>query len=167
MCIRDSSTANSYALAIQEALKELNINVELVKLSSDEHTTYQFGGVMDENGVRDYDMILAGWEADYPDICGNIEPLYSGANAGEGGSNAAAYVNSQVDELITQQSACADAAERNDLVFEAMELIIEDVPYVSIAFPVRLTALNKDFTGFTMNASWIWNLHFKNIKPVS
>ena len=72
-----------------------------------------------------------------------------------------------MDELITQQSASADAAERNDLVFEAMELIIEDVPYVSIAFPVRLTALNKDFTGFTMNASWIWNLHFKNIKPVS
>mgnify|MGYP001165569670 CR=1 FL=1 len=167
MLLTEASTANSYALAIQEALKELNINVELVKLSSDEHTTYQFGGVMDENGVRDYDMILAGWEADYPDICGNIEPLYSGANAGEGGSNAAAYANSQVDELITQQSACSDAAERNDLVFEAMDLIIEDTPYVSIAFPVRLTALNKDFTGFTMNASWIWNLYFKNIKPVA
>lgn len=167
LLLTEASTSNSYALAIQEALKELNINVELVKLSSDEHTNYQFGGVMDENGLRDYDMILAGWEADYPDICGNIEPLYSGANAGEGGSNAAAYVNEQVDALLAEQSSCSDATQRNDLVFQLLDQVIEDVPYVSIAFPVRLTALSNDFTGFSMNASWIWNLHLKNIRPVA
>ena len=48
---------------MQEYLNALNINVELVKLSSDEHTKYQFGNVMDDKGVRDYDMALYRWVA--------------------------------------------------------------------------------------------------------
>ncbi len=58
----EASLRYSESLAIQEALKAIKINVELVKLSSDEHTQYQFGGVLDAKGKRDYDMILAGWK---------------------------------------------------------------------------------------------------------
>ena len=74
--------------------------MEIVRVSADEHTAYQFGNILDADGNPDFDMIIAGWESDYPDIAGNIEPLYSSANTGEGGSNTAVYVNDQVDELI-------------------------------------------------------------------
>ena len=165
LLISDSSLRYNIALAIQEYLKALNINVELVKLSADEHTNYQFGGVMDDKGVRDYDMILAGWEADYPDVSGNIEPLYLSANAGKGGANAAAYKNDQVDKLITEQSKLTDASQRNQLLFQALDLINQDVPYVFLDYPIKQATINKKYTGFTMNASWIWNMFFKNIHP--
>ena len=167
MLISESSLRYSMALAVQENLKAIGINVELVKLSSDEHTNYQFGGKMDANGKRDYDMIMAGWEADYPDVSGNIEPLLDGANAGEGGANAAAYSNTKVDDLIAQQSVLSDESARNQLLFQALDIVNDEVPYVFVDYPVKQVTINANYTGFTMNASWIWNLYFKNIHPAA
>lgn len=163
----DASLRYNIALAIQEYLKAINISVEIVKLSDDEHTKYQFGGVMDANGKRDYDMILAGWEADYPDVSGNIAPLYISANAGDGGSNSAAYSNTQVDSLIDAQSKLSDESARNKLLFQALDIINQDVPYMFFDYPIKQVTINKEYTGFKMNASWIWNLYFKNIHPAS
>jgi len=109
-------------------------------------------------------MILAGWEADYPDISGNIEPLYASASVGADGTNAAAYVNKKVDELIAAQAVSSKPGERNDLIFQALDIITDDVPYIFLEYPIKQTVLNKKFTGFTMNASWLWNLYFKNIQ---
>lgn len=159
----EASVAYSKALAIQEYLKEINIEVEIEKLSSDEHTAYQFGNKFDEDGYRDYDMILAGWEADYPDVAGNIQPLYDGTNAGEGGSNAAAYVNDEVDALLHQQASSTDPEERNQCLFQAMDIITADAPYLAIDYPVKACTLNGKYQGVSMNASWIWNLCFKNV----
>lgn len=163
----DASLRYNISLAVQEYLKALNINVEVVKLSDDEHTKYQFGNELDANGQRDYDMILAGWEADYPDISGNISPLYLSSNAGEGGPNCAAYNNPKVDELVNAQAKLTDESARNKLMFQALDIINKDVPYVFFDYPVKQVTINKEYTGFTMNASWMWNIFFKNIHPAS
>ncbi len=169
LLVSDTSLRYTMALALQEYLKAINIEMEIIKLPTDEHTAYQFAdkSKLDENGIRDYDMILAGWEADFPDVSGNIEPLYASANAGEGGANAAAYQNETVDSLITQQSQLTDPAERNQLLFQALDIITEDVPYIFMDYPVKQTTINKKYTGFTMNASWMWNLYFKDIHPAA
>lgn len=161
----EASLRYNTALAIQEALKAINIDVEIVKLSSDEHTVYQFGGVLDADGKRDYDMIIAGWEADYPDISGNMEPLYAAVGAGVDGPNAAAYVNDEVDGYIRAQAASTNPTERNDMLFKALDIITNDVPYIFINYPVKHSVINKEYTGFTMNASWIWSLRFQDIRP--
>ncbi len=163
MIISENSLRYSIALYLQEALKAININVELVKVSADEHTAYQFGNIYDDEGFRDYDMIMAGWEADYPDMSGNIEPLLAGYNTGDGGSNAAVYVNDAVDDLIRQSSRAADAAERTKLLGQAMDIVNEDCPYVFLSYPNKQVTCNKAYTGFTMNSSWIWNMYFKDI----
>lgn len=163
MIISENSLRYAIALYLQEALKEININVELVKVSADEHTAYQFGEIYDEEGFRDYDMIMAGWEADYPDMAGNIEPLLAAYNAGEGGSNSAVYVNDQVDELIRQSAQSADPAQRTALLTQAMDIVNEDCPYVFLSYPNKQATINRAYTGFTMNSSWAWNLYFKNI----
>lgn len=164
LIISDNSLRYAIALAIQEALKEINVNVELIQVGGDEHTAYQSGEILDENGDRDYDMILAGWEADYPDISGNIEPLYAGYNAGEGGFNAAVYQNEEVDALLAAQAASLDDNERNQEMFELMDIVNADVPYVFVFYPNKQATINKAYTGFTMNASWNWNMFFKDIK---
>lgn len=162
----EASIRYSMALAIQEDLKALNINVEIVRVSADEHTAYQFGNILDADGNRDFDMIIAGWESDYPDIAGNIEPLYSSANTGEGGSNTAVYVNDQVDELIALQSQTTDPDQRSEYLFQALDIITEDIPYIFLEYPNRQVTMQNGYEGFTLNASWLWNLQFKNIHQV-
>ena len=93
---------------------------------------------------------MAGWEADYPDVSGNIQPLLEGSNAGEGGANAAAYANDQVDGLIAQQSVLSDESARNALLFQALDIVNNDVPYVFLDYPVKQATINAKYTGFTM-----------------
>ena len=161
--IAQYSLSNSIALAIQADLAAVGINVTINKVSTDEHTAYQFGDILDADGLRDYDMIMAGWEADYPDPSGNLTPLFQGGNS----SNSAAYANDQVDALIAQQAKESDPAVRNDLMLQAFDIITEDVPYIFAYYPIKNIAMNKDFTGVTMNASWIWNIHFQNVRPAA
>jgi len=161
--ISDNSLRNTIALAIQEQLAKIGITVTINKVSTDEHTAYQFGENLDANGVRDYDMIMAGWEADYPDPSGNLMPLCQGGNS----SNSAAYNNEEVTNLINQQLQLSDPTQRNDLMFQALDIVMEDVPYIYLYYPVKNIAINSAYKGVTMNASWIWNIHFQDVHPVA
>ena len=160
--ISDNSLRESIALAIQEQLAQIGINVEINKVSTDEHTAYQFGDILTDDGLRDYDMIMAGWEADFPDPSGNLTPLFQKDNS----SNSAAYANDEVDACITAQAQSSDPAERNDLMFQALDIITADTPYIFVYYPVKNIAMNSAYTGVTMNASWIWNIHFQDVHPV-
>lgn len=162
LTISDNSLRNSIALAIQEQLAEVGITVNINKVSTDEHTAYQFGEILDANGLRDYDMLMAGWEADYPDPSGNLLPLCQGGNS----SNAAAYNNETVTDLINQQLKLSDPTERNDLLFQALDIVAEETPYIYLYYPVKNIAMNSAYEGVTMNASWIWNIHFQDVHPV-
>lgn len=164
MIISDNSLRYSIALAIQEALKEINITLNLVQVGGDEHTAYQSGTILDENGDRDYDMIMCGWEADYPDISGNIEPLYASYNAGEGGFNAAVFKNDQVDEYINIQATSLNDEERNDAMFKVMDIVNAEQPYYNIFYPTKQFTMNKKFTGLTINDSWNMNMFFEDVK---
>ena len=164
MIINDNSLRYSIALAIQEALKEINITLNLVQVGGDEHTAYQSGTILDENGDRDYDMIMCGWEADYPDISGNIEPLYASYNAGEGGFNAAVFKNDQVDEYINIQATSLNDEERNDAMFKVMDIVNAEQPYYNIFYPTKQFTMNKKFTGLTINDSWNMNMFFEDVK---
>ena len=161
--ISDNSLRNTIALAIQEQLAKIGVTVTINKVSTDEHTAYQFGENRDANGVRDYDMIMAGWEADYPDPSGNLMPLCQGGNS----SNSAAYNNEEVTNLINQQLQLSDPTQRNDLMFQALDIVMEDVPYIYLYYPVKNIAINSAYEGVTMNASWIWNIHFQDVHPVA
>jgi peptide/nickel transport system substrate-binding protein len=162
----ENSLRNSMALFIQESLSKLNINMEIVKVSEDEHTDYQFGGKLDAGGKRDYDAILAGWTADYPDIGNNIEPLYAADQVGEGGINSAAYVNAQVDSLLKQENALTDVSVRNKLIFQALDIITADIPYIFITYPNRQVVYNKKWTGVNVHSSVSASVfRFNTVKP--
>ena len=163
LVINDNSLRNSMALAIQEQLAQVGITVTIEKVSTDEHTAMQFGEVLDANGVRDYDMLMAGWEADYPDPSGNLLPLCQGGNS----SNAAAYNNEEVTNLINQQLQISDPVARNDMMFQALDIVMAETPYIYMYYPVKNIAMNAAYEGVTMNASWIWNIHFQDVHPAS
>lgn len=159
--INDSTLRNSMALAMQEQLGQVGIELSIEKVSGDEHTAYQFGDILAEDGLRDYDMIMAGWESDFPDPSSNMESLYTSGLS----SNAADYKNDEVDKLLKQQKALSDPAERNSLMFQAYDIITKDTPYVFMYYPIKHIAMNKAYTGVTMNAAWSWNIQFQDACP--
>jgi peptide/nickel transport system substrate-binding protein len=154
------------ALFIQESLAKLNITVEITQVSGDEHTRYQFGGVLDSSGKRDYDTLLGGWTADYPDIGGNIEPLYLASEAGEGGLNTAAYVNQRVHALLQEENTLTSEAERNRLIFQALDIITDEIPYIFVTYPNRQVVHNVKWAGINIHSNVsAGNFTFNDIRP--
>jgi len=164
LIVSENSLANQRALYIQESLKALNINVNIRRMSGDEQDTYQMGGVLDANGKRDYDMLIGGWESDYPDLNGNIEIMFAESQAGEDGYNAAAYVNPVVDAMIENQRTTLDPAQRFEIQSKMMDIVVNDVPYIVFDYAFRHSALNKKYTGLAVSPSWLWVLPVQNVR---
>jgi len=167
LIVSENSLANQRALYIQEALKAININVNIKRMSGDEQDTYQMGGVLDANGKRDYDMLIGGWESDYPDLNGNIDTMYASSQAGEDGYNAAAYINPAIDELIESQRATIDPARRFEIQSRMMTTIANDVPYIVFDYSSRHSVLNKKYTNLAVSSSWLWVLPVQNVRAAN
>jgi len=164
LIVSENSLANQRALYIQESLKALNINVNIKKMSGDEQDTYQMGGVLDDNGKRDYDMLIGGWESDYPDLNGNIEIMFAESQAGEDGYNAAAYINPAVDAMIESQRTTIDSSKRFDIQSKMMDIIVNDVPYIVFDYANRHSVLNKKYKGLSVSPSWLWVLPAQDVR---
>jgi peptide/nickel transport system substrate-binding protein len=160
----EDSTVTDMALFIQNALKPLGINVNIETMSGSEQDTYQQGGKLDANGKRDYDMIIGGWEPDYPDLDGSISVLVNSSQAGANGYNSAAYANSQVDTLIAEQESVSDPAQRFALQKQLMDIVVDDVPYITFYYSNRESALNKKYKGLGISPAWLWNLSFQDVR---
>ncbi|MDR0495934.1 MAG: ABC transporter substrate-binding protein [Treponema sp.] len=167
LIVSENSLANQRALYIQEALKALNINVNIKRMSGDEQDTYQMGGVLDAGGKRDYDMLIGGWESDYPDLNGNIEIMFASSQAGEDGYNAAAYVNPAVDTQIESQRSTIDPAKRFEIQTRIVDTVVNDVPYIVFDYASRHSVLNKKYADLAVSPSWLWVLPIQNVRSAN
>jgi len=167
LIVSENSLVNQRALYIQESLKALNINVNIKKMSGDEQDTYQMGGRLDADGKRDYDMLIGGWESDYPDLNGNIEIMFAETQAGEDGYNAAAYINPVIDAMIEAQRTTLDPVKRFEIQSKMMDIIVNDVPYITFDYANRHSVLNKKYTGLSVSPSWLWVLPVQNIRKAN
>lgn len=159
--VTDNNTVRlNSALALQAAVKPLNINLEIVKVTPEELNTRAFGG------ARDYDIIVTAWGSDFPDPSGNLTPVFHSANVGDGGSNFGNYKNPQVDALLDEQVKLSDDKKRSELMIQAEKLIANDSPWIMIDHPKHLMALNKDLTGYDVTALWYWDSFMKDIHYV-
>ena len=132
--------------ALQSALKEIGINVNIEKVSQDELINCEFGGDISPDGTRNFDMGLFEWESDYSDMSGNIMGIFYSGFMGEGGSNVPSYSNPEVDALLESQQASIDPAEREKLLQQALDIITDEVPIVPIAYTYYKIGYNKSIT---------------------
>jgi peptide/nickel transport system substrate-binding protein len=144
------------AQALQQNLKAIGIDLEIEKVTDQELTTRQ------NSGKRDYDVIMGGWGADYPDPAANIQPFYLSSNAGDGGTNYAAYANKKVDALLNEQSTLADDTLRADRLIQALTLANADAPYVFVDHPKIFFAASKKLGGYTLSPIWYWDSILRN-----
>ena len=76
---------------------------------------------------------------------------------GEG--NPASYSNDQVAALMAQQKEETDPAARADLIAQAQQLALADLPYVPLWWGEAATAINdkytiEDFGSYTLLSPW-------------
>lgn len=164
LAVNSSSLKNSEALYVQAALAELGITVEIEKMTDVDIYNIQFGSTWDSaNNCRDYDMGFFTWYADYPDISGNLVPLFLSDNASVGGSNTSAYTNSEVDSLLKEQLTKTDASERAELMKKALDIIDEDIPMVIMDYPKQGALESTTLDNFQVNASYVWNIYVREM----
>jgi peptide/nickel transport system substrate-binding protein len=131
---------NDIALYLQEKLRPLGINIEILKVTGEEHDEYYFGNVLDADGKRDYDLLVGSWWPNN-DVGGILEPLYQSGNA----SNVAVYGNAAADALIREEMTILDETVRNAKIFEALNIILPDAPYIYVLYPNAQNAINAKF----------------------
>jgi peptide/nickel transport system substrate-binding protein len=164
LIVSENSLVNQRALYIERQLSAIGINVNIKRMSGDEQDAYHEGSKRDKDGNRDYDMLIGGWESDFPDISGTVEIMYGSSQVGEGGYNAAAYTNPAVDALIELQRTTLDPARRFEIQSQLMNLIVNDVPYITFDYSKRHSVLNTKYTGISVNPNWLWVLPVQNVR---
>lgn len=155
--INQDSIYNSIAVYVQSALAEIGVTVNIETKSGDEMSNIQFGS------TRDYDLAIVRWTADYPDVSGQLYPLFHSSNIAEGGGNTSCYSNSKVDELLEKEVASIDMKERTALMQEALTIISDDTPIICFDYPYKRVAMHESLEGFEANASITWNFFVKDL----
>ena len=141
MEIRFNTSENhkNTAVAIQDQLKPLGIEVTMV--NTDTKTHY---GFLKEKG--DFDIARAAWIADYQDAQ-NFLFLAESNN----GNNYAQYKNPEYDALMQKAAVTADAAERGKLLTAAEAIFMRDTANVPLLFYSFHNIVSPKLSGFDDN----------------
>lgn len=125
MEIRFNTSENhtNTAVAIQEQLKPLGIEVTMINTDGPTHWSF-----LEQHG--DFDVARAGWIADYKDPENFLSLCKTGA-----GNNYSEYSNPAYDDLLAQAAASADPAARMALLSQAEALgVAQDLCVVPLMF---------------------------------
>lgn len=132
----------SEALAIQNNLKQIGINVKLQQVE------YATEREMIDKGQ--FDLALGIWSPDYADPYMFMNFWFDSKNFGLAG-NRAFYSNPQVDRLIREAASINDQNKRTQLYVEAQKIVIDEAPYVYLYQKNYLLPMRSNVKGFIYN----------------
>jgi oligopeptide transport system substrate-binding protein len=135
-----SENHKNTAVAIQEQLKPLNVEVSL--LNTDTKTHY---GHLEQKG--DFDLARAGWIADYKD-----PESFLGISRKASGSNYANYHSPKYEELMDKAAAAGgNAEERMKFLAEAEKVLVDDLGNLPLLFYSYHNLVSPNLVGFEDN----------------
>lgn len=130
------------AVAIQEYLADVGINVEL--------ETLEWGAFLDARRQADNtDMGMAGWSGDNGDPDNFLYELFSSYTIPVG--NTTHYVNETVDELLAEARSIPDQDERALRYEEAARIIHDEAAWLFINHTLQVRATRASVDGFALN----------------
>jgi len=142
MEIRYNTSENhkNTAVAIQEQLKPLGVEVTL--LNTDTKTHY---GHLEQKG--DFDVARAGWIADYKD-----PETFLGISRKASGNNYANYDSAKYEELMNEAAAAGGKPEeRLKLLSEAERVLVDDVGNMPLLYYSYKNLVSPKIKGFDEN----------------
>jgi ABC-type transport system substrate-binding protein len=144
--IRADETQMMLAQSIQQDLALLGIHVLLkpVAWSPLLEAIRQPGTV---------ELVLSGWEADFPDPENFLEVLF--ARKQWGANNNSFYYNPRVDALFAEAGHLTNMKKRYSIYDEAQRIIVADAPWVFLYYPV----------GYVIRQPWVHNYVLNPMRP--
>jgi len=145
----DSDAAKKHSQVLQEFWnKNLGVKVNILNVA--------FKVRLDMMDKGDFDIVYAGWGADYNDPMTFLDLWVTG-----GGNNSARYSNPKYDELIKKANSTNDNAVRMQAMHEAEKLLMEDMPIGPLYFRGRAYLQRPyvhDWVRFPVGVSneWKW-----------
>lgn len=133
----DIAETRQIATAIQAELADLGMEVEV--------SITDYGAFARATSAGEHDLWLTTWgtvtlDADYT--------LYALLHSAQhDADNRSFYANDQVDEWLEAARATTDAAERRELYAQIQEQTIEDLPYLTLYYPLSNFVKNARLTG--------------------
>jgi len=125
---QNDAASLAQAQALQQGIERAGITVTLKP--EDSNSFYSDATATDAN----YDLVLYGWQPDFPSANSNIQPLFASSQIGGGGNNVARYSNPQVDALIAQATGEVDQAKAQALWAQIDKRIMQDAPVVPLSY---------------------------------
>jgi peptide/nickel transport system substrate-binding protein len=129
------------AQAMQADLEKVGVTAKLV--------TYEWGTYLERTGQGDHPMALLGWTGDNGDPDNFLNTLLGSASATPTDAlNIAYYKNPEVDKLLQRGQTTIDENEREQAYMRAQELLVEDAPWVPIAYAKPPLGFQKGVQGY-------------------
>jgi peptide/nickel transport system substrate-binding protein len=145
------------AVAIQEALRELNIEVEIVQ--------YAYADFISLGQAGDYDGIMNfQWGSDFPDAAGNLLPLFLSTNVPPQ-NNHFYYNNPEVDRLLNESESELDEEARLKMLKQVQQLISDDQPAIFLEHFKWFLPMSATLTGYTLSPLWYWDSFGRDLVP--
>lgn len=126
------------ATVLQSMLAQVNIKVNIEVFDS---------GVFDERvKTKEQDMIISTWGMQTNRDAGQFWlPLFHSKNIGS--TNWTVYANNKVDDLIDNANTTVSTDERNKLLQQVWDCLVEDHPMIGLSIPNELYGARKDLIG--------------------
>ncbi len=125
--------------ALQDAARQLGLELTIKTMPVGKYAPLFF----DAKAREGIDMFLTGWYTDVP------EPLnmYGTIFTSEGASNYSGYSNPQYDQLIEQAAQTDDPQARAELIVQAQQITVDEVPWIPLYSPNVRVFLGNRITG--------------------
>ncbi|GAB3622626.1 ABC transporter substrate-binding protein [Mariniluteicoccus endophyticus] len=128
LAIDSAKTAQgNQAASIANDLKAIGIEVQIVPQDADKLSDTQ-------TKTGDFDLTLAGWQADFPSAYAALQPLIASSEIGNGGYNMARLSDPKIDQAIAEASGVLDAAAAQKKWAEIDRAAMELAPVVPLIY---------------------------------
>jgi peptide/nickel transport system substrate-binding protein len=145
------------AIAVQEALQEINIDVEVVQYPYADYITMLQAGEYEG-------MVLVQWGADFPDASGMLLPLLLSTNVPPQ-NNQSYYSNPEVDRLLTASESELDEEARTEMLKEVQRIVSEDQPMMFFEHFKWFLPMSTSLAGYTLSPLWYWDSFGRDLVP--
>ena len=135
------------AQIIQQNWDKIGVNVEL--------TNQEWAVFLNTRQQGDYQIARHGWTGDYIDPMTFLDLWVTG-----GGNNDTGFSNARYDELITAAKVEADSAKRLEMLREAEDILMDEMPVLPVYYYTTVTAANENVKG--VQISTLGKISFKH-----
>ena len=137
---------NDICQIIQQNWEEIGVNVEL--------TNQEWAVFLNTRQQGDYQIARHGWIGDYIDPMTFLDLWVTG-----GGNNDCGFSNARYDELIAAAKVETDSAKRLEMLREAEDILMDEMPILPIYYYTTVTAANENVKG--VRISTLGKISFK------